>query len=430
MHEHESAAAEIAGSRQGDREREAHRHRSVDRVAAPAQDLHPDLGGQRLLCRHHTVGREHRVKDVLPRNDGAGLLGRDRHPDREQREHHRAADEGSRETTHEFLPETTAERFHVLWGSAPAGDRPGPFASMTAKTIKPYGEWRSPITTEVLVADSVRLDSVALDGEDVYWLEGRPADGGRYVLVRRAPDGELTDVTPAPFNVRTRVHEYGGGSYLVAGRRVWFSNFSDQRLYYHPLGRRAGAAHPAGSVPVRGPAPRRAPRAHHLRARDACRRRSRSAQRAGRGQPRKRRIAGARERPRLLLGHCAQPGRRRARVDHLGSPEHALGRQRSVASRLRRARRTRTGAEDRRRGRGCRSISRAGRIGESCSWYPTPVVGGICTDGVAVCCRPSSSRARISAGLSGSSAPPPTGSSRISTSCVRAAMPGGGSCCD
>ena len=117
---------------------------------------------------------------------------------------------------------------------------------MTAKTIKPYGEWRSPITTEVLVADSVRLDSVALDGEDVYWLEGRPADGGRYVLVRRAPDGELTDVTPAPFNVRTRVHEYGGGSYLVAGRRVWFSNFSDQRLYYHPLGEEPAPLTPPG----------------------------------------------------------------------------------------------------------------------------------------------------------------------------------------
>ena len=69
------------------------------------------------------------------------------------------------------------------------------------------------------------------DGDDLYWLEGRPAEGGRRVLVRREPDGTATELTPAPVNVRTRVHEYGGGSYTVAGGIVVYSEFRDGRLY-------------------------------------------------------------------------------------------------------------------------------------------------------------------------------------------------------
>ncbi|NIN67269.1 MAG: prolyl oligopeptidase family serine peptidase [Anaerolineae bacterium] len=72
---------------------------------------------------------------------------------------------------------------------------------------------------------------VTLDGDDVYWLQIRPHEGGRYVITRRTPDGKISDVTLAPFNVRTRVHEYGGGDFLVSDRTVYFSNFVDQRLY-------------------------------------------------------------------------------------------------------------------------------------------------------------------------------------------------------
>jgi dipeptidyl aminopeptidase/acylaminoacyl peptidase len=95
----------------------------------------------------------------------------------------------------------------------------------------PYGTWPSPISAAAVAAQSVRLSSVVLDGEDVYWLEGRPSEGGRSVLVRRRADGVLEDVTPMPFNVRTRVHEYGGGAYLVDRGTAWFSNFADQRIY-------------------------------------------------------------------------------------------------------------------------------------------------------------------------------------------------------
>jgi len=77
----------------------------------------------------------------------------------------------------------------------------------------------------------IGLDQIALDGEDVYWIEMRPAEEGRHVIVRRTPDGRTADVTPPGFNARTRVHEYGGGAYAVSRGVVFFSNFSDQRLY-------------------------------------------------------------------------------------------------------------------------------------------------------------------------------------------------------
>lgn len=95
----------------------------------------------------------------------------------------------------------------------------------------PYGSWASPISAEMASAGSVRLDSPQVDGDDRYWLEGRPAEQGRVVLVRRSAKGEVADVTPPPFSVRTRVHEYGGGAYLVSAGTVWFSNLSDQRLW-------------------------------------------------------------------------------------------------------------------------------------------------------------------------------------------------------
>ncbi|HXH21491.1 MAG TPA: S9 family peptidase [Dehalococcoidia bacterium] len=102
---------------------------------------------------------------------------------------------------------------------------------MPVAEVAPYGSWKSPITADLIVASSISLGSIAVDGEDVYWLEGRPLEGGRQVLVRRTPDGAVSDVTPAPYNVRTRVHEYGGGSYAVHQGVVYFSNFADQRLY-------------------------------------------------------------------------------------------------------------------------------------------------------------------------------------------------------
>jgi dipeptidyl aminopeptidase/acylaminoacyl peptidase len=98
-------------------------------------------------------------------------------------------------------------------------------------TTAPYGSWKSPITSDLIVAGSIRLGEIRLEGDTVYWSEGRPTEGGRSVVVRRTPDGQITDLTPSPFNARTRVHEYGGGAFNVVKGTLYFSNFADQRLY-------------------------------------------------------------------------------------------------------------------------------------------------------------------------------------------------------
>jgi dipeptidyl aminopeptidase/acylaminoacyl peptidase len=98
--------------------------------------------------------------------------------------------------------------------------------------VAPYGSWKSPITSDLIVQGSVGLGMVRIDGADVYWSEMRPSEGGRTCVVRRAANGEtLEDITPQPFNARTRVHEYGGGEFVVREGTIYFSNFSDQRLY-------------------------------------------------------------------------------------------------------------------------------------------------------------------------------------------------------
>ena len=102
---------------------------------------------------------------------------------------------------------------------------------MTQAQIAPYGSWKSPITADLIVAGTIGLGQIVLDGEDVYWTEGRPAEAGRSVIVRRTPDGKTTDITAPPFNVRTRVHEYGGGAFMVKDGTIYFCNFADQRLY-------------------------------------------------------------------------------------------------------------------------------------------------------------------------------------------------------
>ena len=84
--------------------------------------------------------------------------------------------------------------------------------------VLPYGAWPSPITSDVLVAGELRLGWPAFGPEGaLLWQERRPSEGGRGVVVRRGPDGERRDVTPEGFDVRTRVHEYGGAAWLLVG---------------------------------------------------------------------------------------------------------------------------------------------------------------------------------------------------------------------
>jgi len=113
-------------------------------------------------------------------------------------------------------------------------------------TTAPYAAWRSPITSDLIVAQSIGLSEIRIDATGIYWQESRPQESGRSVIV----DATAGDLLAPPFSARTRVHEYGGGAWTVASGVLYFSNDSDQRLYaIHP-----GSAQPAAITP---PGPRR-----------------------------------------------------------------------------------------------------------------------------------------------------------------------------
>ncbi len=116
---------------------------------------------------------------------------------------------------------------------------------MAEPQVSPYGSWKSPITSDLIASGAIRCGEIVIDGDDTYWVEMRPAEDGRGVIVRRTSDGHISDMTPAPFNVRSRVHEYGGGAYTVADGIIYFSNFEDQRIY-----RQSGDAAPQPITPA------------------------------------------------------------------------------------------------------------------------------------------------------------------------------------
>src|SRR6516164_80039 len=114
---------------------------------------------------------------------------------------------------------------------------------MPQPRVAPYGSWASPITSDLILASSIGLGEILVDGRDVYWIEMRPQEQGRTVVVRLSHDSQPAEVTPAipangqsAFNVRSRVHEYGGGAYLVDDGVVYFCNDADQRLYRQERG--------------------------------------------------------------------------------------------------------------------------------------------------------------------------------------------------
>ena len=103
------------------------------------------------------------------------------------------------------------------------------------RRVLPYGSWPSPIGAEQIAGATIRLGQTAARDGATYWLEGRPAEHGRNVLVRQERDGRIVDINPPPFDVRTRVHEYGGGAYALlddgglafidnAGQQIHLSN--------------------------------------------------------------------------------------------------------------------------------------------------------------------------------------------------------------
>ncbi len=116
--------------------------------------------------------------------------------------------------------------------------------------VEPYGSWKSPIEASLLASTGVSLSHVRVAGDNLYWIEGRPREAGRCVIVRRRSDGEIEDLLPEEFNSRTRVHEYGGASLLVHDGDIFFSHFSDQRLYRMSPGKPPVAITPEPARPA------------------------------------------------------------------------------------------------------------------------------------------------------------------------------------
>jgi dipeptidyl aminopeptidase/acylaminoacyl peptidase len=108
---------------------------------------------------------------------------------------------------------------------------------MADPQIGSFGSWISPITADAAVAETGSLTEPRIDGDSVYWIEGRPVEKGRNVVVARAADGTIRDVTPPPFNVRSQVYSYGGGSYAVSNGALYFVNFGDNQIYQQVAGR-------------------------------------------------------------------------------------------------------------------------------------------------------------------------------------------------
>ena len=120
------------------------------------------------------------------------------------------------------------------------------------QTALDYGSWPSPITAESLVEGSRGLGSPHKDGDYLYWLESRPEQGGRMTIMRWREGEAPEELLPQPFNARSRVQEYGGGSLLVANSRLWFSNFADQRLYSFIPGEKPAPITPKGELRFAG----------------------------------------------------------------------------------------------------------------------------------------------------------------------------------
>ncbi len=100
----------------------------------------------------------------------------------------------------------------------------------TAKPA-PFGSWASPIAASMIAGATIRLGQIKVQGDDIFWSEGRPQEQGRNVVVRRSADGSIKDVNPPPFDVRTTAHEYGGGAFALHDQTLVFSHFADQKLY-------------------------------------------------------------------------------------------------------------------------------------------------------------------------------------------------------
>ncbi len=106
---------------------------------------------------------------------------------------------------------------------------------MTTSQTATYGSWKSPITSDLIVSKTIGIGEITVNNDDIYWLEKRPQEKGRNLIVGYFNERGIKNITPSPLNVRTKVHEYGGGAYTVAKETVYFSNYEDGRIYQQVL---------------------------------------------------------------------------------------------------------------------------------------------------------------------------------------------------
>ena len=115
--------------------------------------------------------------------------------------------------------------------------------------VAPYGSWASPLASETIVASSSPIREIAVEDDGtIWWTAQRPGDAGKTSLVRRRPDGSMQDVVVPPFDVRSRVHEYGGGAFFVDRGIAFFSNDADRRVYRVEPGKKPRPITPEGEA--------------------------------------------------------------------------------------------------------------------------------------------------------------------------------------
>ena len=107
---------------------------------------------------------------------------------------------------------------------------------MKTPQVAPFGSWKSPITSDLIVSQTIGLGSVVTNQDNIYWLEKRPQEQGRNLLVGLIDRAEVIEITPFPFSVRSKIHEYGGGAYAIENDRIYFSNYQDNRIYQQVIG--------------------------------------------------------------------------------------------------------------------------------------------------------------------------------------------------
>ena len=107
---------------------------------------------------------------------------------------------------------------------------------MNTPRVAAFGSWKSPITSDLIISKTIGIDNIAIDRHNIYWLEKRPQEKGRNLIVGHFPETGTKEVTPKPFNVRSKIHEYGGGAYTIKENTVYFSNYADGRIYRQVVG--------------------------------------------------------------------------------------------------------------------------------------------------------------------------------------------------